>query len=118
MPDWLSCYGDCEGPLGFPMTDASAKALDELLAAHPGAEYETLVVEKATGGSGTLPGQLELRAGERADVSWIMTEALDRKRDVVLVSGFRDELYKLNPIVTLNHNYTIEPVGRSVWRRR
>jgi hypothetical protein len=76
-----------------------------------GAEYEQLVVEKAMPPAGLSPG-------ERADVSWIMTGQRDRARDVVLLSGFRDELFRGNPIVTLNHNYTIEPVGKSVWRRK
>src|SRR4051812_30227548 len=79
MPWWLKDDGDTEGPLGFPMPDAEAKALDRLLADNPHAEYEQLVFEKATSAA--------LTPGGRADVSWIMTEQRDRARDVVLLSG-------------------------------
>ena len=81
MPWWLKDYGDTEGPLGFPMPDAEAKALDRLLADNPHAEYEQLVVEKATPSAALSPG-------ERADVSWITTEAIDRQKEVVLTDGF------------------------------
>jgi len=109
MTRFLKDYGDTEGPLGFPMRDTDAKALDALLEAHPEYEYARAVVHKATA---------ELLPGERADLSWIHTEALDRHKDVVLLSGFDDSLYKLNPVVTLNHDYTREPVGKSAWRRK
>ena len=107
--DWLKIYGDTEGPLGFPMKDAEAKALDKFLQENPEAEYQRVVVEKATS---------ELATGERADVSWIQTEAVDRQSEVVLASGFRDDQFKSNPIVTLNHDYTKQPIGKSMWRRR
>ena len=109
MAQWLKVYGDTEGPLGFPMFDKEAKVLDELLKTLPEQDYQKVVVEKA---------MTELSPGERADVSWICTEAIDRQREVVLTAGFRDEQYKSNPIVTLNHDYTREPVGRSLWRKR
>jgi hypothetical protein len=106
---FLKCYGDCEGPLGFPMFDREARALDELLKRHPGYEYQRAVVAKAA---------TEFNPGERADVSWISTEALDRQKEIVLASGFDDAHYRGNPIVTLNHDYEMPPVGRSLWRKR
>src|SRR5262245_37557359 len=109
MPDFLKLYGDTEGPLGFPMRDADAKALDALLTQNPEAEYCRVVVEKATA---------ELSDGERADVSWIQTETIDRHGEIVLTNGFRDNHYKSNPIVTINHDYTRHPVGRSLWRKK
>jgi hypothetical protein len=109
MPDFLPCYGDTEGPLGFPMREADARALEELLRQHPGHEYARATVAKAT---------TELSPGERADVSWIQTECLDGHKDIVLTSGFDDTFYRANPIVTLNHDYTRQPVGRSLWRRK
>lgn len=102
-------YGDAEGPLGFPMLDAQAKALDELLRAHPDHEYGRALVIKATA---------DLSPGERADISWLQTEAIDADREIVLASGFRDDVFKLNPVVTLNHNYWQPPVGKSMWRLR
>src|SRR5262245_28324326 len=106
---FLRLYGDTEGPLGFPMKDADAKSLDEILRQHPDAEYCRVVVRKATS---------ELAEGERADVSWIQTEAIDHEREIVLASGFRDANYAANPIVTINHQYFRPPIGKSLWRRR
>src|SRR6516165_8273629 len=51
MPDFLkSHYGPAEGPLGFPMPDAAAKALDALLTSLPRTpehEYRHLFTTKA-----------------------------------------------------------------------
>jgi hypothetical protein len=47
-----------------------------------------------------VPQQL---AGERANVCWITTEAIDRQRDVLLVSGIDKCHFVLNPLVTVNH---------------
>ena len=106
---FLKEYGDTEGPLGFPMKEAEAKALDAILQANPDAEHVRLVVPKAT---------TEFSEGERADVAWIQTEAIDHDHEIVLASGFRDDAFKGNPIVTLNHQYELPPVGRSIWRKR
>jgi hypothetical protein len=103
---------DCEGPLGFPMKDKQATQLESLLKDLPRDELFApgrLVVEKAT---------TELLEGERADVSWISTEDVDRYKDIVISSGMNDDHYKLNPIVTLGHSYWSPPAGRSLWRKR
>ena len=47
-----------------------------------------------------------------------LPEVIDRVGDIVLTSGFRDDHFKGNPIVTINHDYTRSPVGRSLWRRK
>jgi hypothetical protein len=109
MHDFLKIYGDTEGPLGFPMKDADAKALDALLKQHPDAEHVRVVVQKAT---------TEFSEGERADVAWIQTEAIDLAKEIVIAAGFRDDLFKANPIVTLNHSYCQPPIGRSIWRKK
>ena len=109
MPNFLPVYGDAEGPLGFPLPDASARALDRLLDALPEVDYRRAAVAKAT---------TDLADGERADVSWITTEAVDRQREVVLAAGMDDSHFQANPIVTMAHDYTRAPVGRSLWRRR
>jgi hypothetical protein len=106
---FLKTYGDTTGPLGFPMKDAEARALDQLLASLPEVDYRKQVVEKA---------MTEINPGERADVSWISTESLDRDRDVVLAAGMDDSQFKSNPIVTIAHNYALPPVGKSLWRRK
>jgi hypothetical protein len=106
---FLKQYFDTEGPLGIPMKDAQALALEELLKAHPDAEYQKAVVEKATS---------EISPGERADVSWISTEAIDRDREIVLASGMDDSHFQQNPIVTMCHCYWMPPVGKSLWRRK
>src|ERR1700722_15238840 len=90
-----------EGPLGFPVTDEQAKALDAILKINSKDSafgYKKLVVAKA---------QSEVLPGERSDVSWISTEEPDRTREVVLSAGLNDTQFKLNPIVTMNHCYHV-----------
>lgn len=104
-------YGPALGPLGFPMTDRQAFALDALLKSlpkEPAYAYRKAVIER---------GPTEVSPGERSDVSWISTEDPDRAGDVVIARGMNDAQFKLNPIVTLNHSYTAPPVGKSLWRK-
>jgi hypothetical protein len=103
-------YGT-EGPLGIPMTDKQAKNLDILIKQLPKSkeyEYKKTVFHKAP---------TELNPGERSDVSWISTETVDRYGHVVFAKGMSDSQFAINPIVTLNHNYSIPPIGRSIWRK-
>jgi hypothetical protein len=113
MPDILQQhYGVAEGPLGFPLLDKQAFALESLLKAlpkDPAYAYRHVTTEKAT---------TELMPGERADVSWISTEDPDRSNEVVLARGMNDGQFQLNPIVTMQHAYWLPPVGRSLWRKR
>lgn len=100
-----------EGPFGFPLTTRQAIALDQILKALPKDEafqYRKCIVHKAP--SEVLPG-------DRTDVSWISTETVDRVGDVLIAKGMNDSQYKLNPIVTLEHNYDMPPVGKSLWRK-
>jgi hypothetical protein len=96
------------GPLGFPLTDKQARNLEAILhkLGHP--EYRKTVFVKAP---------TELNPGERSDVSWISTETPDRYDHIVLAKGMDDSQFALNPIVTLNHDYSIPPIGRSLWRK-
>src|SRR5262245_33791099 len=91
------------------MKDADARALEGLLDTLPEVDFRRAALDKAT---------TDLSPGERADVSWITTEAVDRQRDVVLAAGMDDGHFRANPIVTLAHDYGRPPVGRSLWRRR
>jgi hypothetical protein len=112
MTPFLKPYGTTEGPLGFPMIDRAARAVDTLLRALPKTkEYE---YRKAV--SARPPS--ELNPGERSDVSWISTEAVDRTGEVVLARGMNDSQFQANPLVTLGHAYYLPPIGRSLWRRR
>lgn len=109
--NFLSTYGDTEGPLGLPMKTAQAQTLATLLATLP-AELRTrsrTIVQKAT---------TEVMDGERADVSWISTEDLDHDGEVVLTKGLDDSHFALNPVVTLQHCYHRPPIGRSLWRKK
>jgi hypothetical protein len=104
-------YGSAIGPLGFPLTDKQAFALEALLKALPkdsAYAYRKAVVTRSP---------TELSPGERSDVSWISTEDPDRTGDVVRARGMNDSQFRHNPIVTLNHAYWAPPVGRSLWRK-
>jgi hypothetical protein len=101
-----------EGPLGFPMPDRAARRLDALLRRLPQApehRYRHLISTR---------GSDEIHPAQRWDVSWISTESIDRVGEVVLASGMDDSQYRLNPLVTLGHDYQLPPVGTCAWRRR
>jgi hypothetical protein len=112
MPSLLPTYGPTEGPLGFPMPDRQARQLDTLLKSMPKSKdhaYRKAVVAKAP---------TELNPGERSDVSWISTESVDRVQEVVVARGMNDSQFQANPLVTLQHAYSMPPVGKSLWRKR
>ncbi len=109
---WLKDYGATEGPLGFPMADRSACALETLLRALP--KTQEHAYRKAVAGKAPT----ELNPGERSDVSWISTESVDRAGEVVIARGMNDSQFQGNPLVTLGHAYHLPPVGRSLWRKR
>jgi hypothetical protein len=99
------------GPLGFPLSEKQARNLDTLLKALPKSkefDYRKTVFLKTT---------TELNPAERSDVSWISTETPDRYDHVVFAKGMNDSQSALNPIITLNHDYTRPPIGRSLWRK-
>jgi hypothetical protein len=98
------------GPLGFPLTDTQAFNLDAILKNLPKSkeyEYRKTVLHKVA----------DLAPGERSDISWISTDAVDKYNHVVLPKGMNDSQFALNPIVTLNHCYSMPAIGRSVWRK-
>src|SRR4051794_26446333 len=125
MPDFLKTYGDTEGPLGFPLPDRQAQALDALLKTLPRTpdheyrhrEFPPVLPGQDAGGPAAR-AVTELNPGERSDVSWISTESPDRVREVVVARGMDDSHFRGNPLVTLQHAYHLPPVGRSLWRKR
>jgi hypothetical protein len=110
MSNFLRTYGTTLGPVGIPMSDSQAYALDAILKQLPESDRQ---VRKAT----LAPALTAIEPGERADISWISTEAVDRDREIVLARGMRDDHFNLNPLVTLGHCYSMPPVGKSVWRK-
>ena len=109
--NFLKTIYDTEGPLGLPMKDKQARLLDGILKTLPEEDRQLCRIVTAKKPS-------ELLDGERADVSWISTEEIDRDREIVVARGMNDEQFKMNPIVTLQHCYGQPPVGRSLWRKR
>src|SRR5271155_2007747 len=98
MPDFLKTYGDTEGPLGLPMKDKQAKTLEQILKALP--EEDRKLIRLIT-----AKAPAEVLDGERADVSWITTEEVDRDKEIVIAKGMNDSQFAQNPLVTLQHCY-------------
>jgi hypothetical protein len=111
MPDFDKKHYDTEGPLGIPMRDAQARLLEGLVRQLPEEDRHLVRLVSAKAPSQVLDG-------ERSDVSWITTEEVDRDGEVVVARGMNDSHFKLNPIVTFQHAYSLPPVGRSLWRKR
>jgi hypothetical protein len=112
MVEFLKQHWSTEGPLGFPMQDKQARALEALVKELPQSKeykYRQRVMAKAP---------TELNPGERSDVSWISTESVDRTQEVVISKGMNNAQFIANPLVTLGHSYCIPPVGRSLWQKR
>jgi hypothetical protein len=108
----MTPYFDTEGPFGVPMKDQQAKLLEQRLKELP--KGDEFAFRRASLSRGLAEWQPE----GRADVSWITEESPDRAGDIVLSRGMDDSHFALNPLVTLNHNYSEPPVGRSLWRKR
>lgn len=93
------------------MKQAQARAVERLLKELP--RDRAYAYRKAV----LAPAPTELNPGERSDVSWISTEAVDRQGEVVRAQGMDDRQFAANPLVTLGHAYWLPPVGRSLWRK-
>jgi hypothetical protein len=111
MPPFLKTYGDTEGPLGLPMKDKQARAVEAILSGLP--SEERVLQRRAL-----AKAPAEVLSGERSDVSWITTESIDRDREIVCARGMNDAQFAANPLVTMQHAYHEPPVGRSLWRKR
>jgi hypothetical protein len=111
MPSFLKQYGETEGPLGLPMNDKQARAIDQLLKALPQEDRQLVRMV-------TTKAPSELLDGEHADVSWITTETIDRDKEIVIAKGMNDSQFAHNPLVTMQHCYEQPPIGRSLWRKK
>jgi len=100
---------DCAiGPLGFPQRDQAARVLEAQLkeAEKNGIGYKrAFIANKPT----------ELQEGERADISIITSNVVDRDNEVVLASGADLKQFEANPVITWGHDYSKAPIGRAVW---
>ncbi len=89
--------------IGIPLTEDVAREVDALV--------KTLPKECTYRRKGALPDSAELVTGERADISMVSVESVDRDGDVVLAKGMGLEMFQRNPVVTFAHNYDELPVG-------
>lgn len=91
----------------MPLSD-----VDDKLAAEFGADVE--LVRK---------GYISIKApeileGERAVISVISSEIVDRDREVMLVKGLDLKWYRKNPVVMYGHSHAGLPIGKNQWIRR
>lgn len=112
--------GQTEGPLGLPMKDEVARLVDGLLKSLD-ADCRSFL-EKQTGGiarRAKAPASVDLKPGERADISIINTATLDLDREVVLPAGGDWSYFAKNGgRVTWCHDYALPDVGRNLWMVR
>ncbi len=102
----------CAGPLGFPMREAAARAVEALMKDRPaGREWEYRRVFAAGVAA-------EMAPAERCEVSVVSSAAVDRDGEVVLPEGVDLATFRQNPVVTFAHRYDQLPVGRALWIKR
>jgi len=65
-----------------------------------------------------LPQAIEIKDGERADISLITSDAVDRDLEVMMPQGGDWKAFQKNPVVTFAHRYDELPVGRALWVKR
>ncbi len=104
------------GPFNIPLPDHLAYRLEAIVKSLPRDPIYTL--KRTSLATKVSPNQsLDVSNTQRSDVSWISEESIDRSGDIVLANGMDDSLFGANPVVTLNHNYELAPVGLSAWRK-
>ena len=60
----------------------------------------------------------EISEGERAVVSTVSSNAVDRDSEVMLAKGADLKWFRKNPVVLYGHGYSALPIGRAAWIRR
>jgi hypothetical protein len=106
-------YGDSEGPLGFPMRSDAAKNVAQIIAGLP-SDCKELIADGPLR-SVKLATAMDFSEGERADISFVTTDSVDRDGEVMMSKGGNWSEFTRNPIVTFAHKYDQLPVGRSLW---
>lgn len=112
MPTYLKEYGNATGPFGFPMKEADARELDTFLQEH---SKDSALSYKQRIKSDGFEYFIE---GEKADVSKVTDSSIDKSGEVVDAKGIDWSIFQKNPVVTLQHNYWLPPLGKSVWQKR
>ena len=107
MVTFLKDYGECTGPLDFPMTTDDARELEKQLET---GNWSPIKLEKANAFESCL-------VGERSDISVINDASVDADGEVVDPKSLNWDRFKRNPVVAFNHNYTIPPIGKSLWQK-
>lgn len=97
--------------MGLMMPDKLAKSLDALLKTLP---RECRQLRRKA----SVPQAFDLVAGERADISLVSVETIDREGEVVLAKGCDLSHFTSNPIVTMAHKYDELPVGKALWIKK
>ena len=119
-------YGDCTGPLGFPMQSALAKLAEDAIKSAPKEVHDRF---KTTVNGQSVDGYVrrfvvpkaapEFNDPEQSDISVITSEAIDHDNEVILASGLDFKtVFQQNAVVPWCHTYDRPPVGRSMWVAR
>lgn len=96
--------------LGIPLPEGIARQVDNLTRVLP---KDCTYRRKSI-----TPQASELVDEQRADISLVSTEAIDRQGDIVLAKGVDTNLFTRNPVVTFAHKYDELPVGKCEWIRK
>jgi len=129
MKNAAKAYGDTIGPLGIPMTSETATVVEQLLKDMP-AEYKEAVqtpvrmadgsvqVVEGYGRRAAVAAAQDYAEDERADISFVTTDSVDRDNEVLLPGGANWKQWSKNPRVTFAHRYDELPVGSGLWVRK
>ena len=64
---------------------------------------------------GLVPADTKFEEGERAAISYITTNEVDRDKEIVDPKGAMLKDYRKHPVVLFGHNYSQLPIGRNEW---
>lgn len=106
----IKTYGDCTGPFGFPMDSVCAKSVEDLFKALPKDCQDLGLMRVAK-----VSSVQDFAEDERADISFITTDSVDRDGEVMYAKGGDFTQFRKNPVVTFAHKYDELPVGRCMW---
>jgi len=129
MKPLAKLYGAAEGPCGIPMRDGVATAVETIIkglngdcksyveehhATDPTTGADLFVVRRAK-----APASMDFDEGERADISLITSDAVDREKEVMLPEGADwSQARAAGFPATWCHDYYSMPMGRGLWVKR